>query len=108
MYVPNIKDDGHDTGTDFAGKWLTATFGDILANPSSLGDTLLILTFDESGASPRNQIYTAVLGANVVPGVKNNQAVNHTALLKMVEDELGTGNLGRDDAKALVISGIWK
>ena len=109
MYTPNIKNDGHDTGVDFAGKWLTSKFGSILSNPSALGDVLFIITFDESSmVSPNNQIYTVLVGANVIPNSQNAQAVNHPALLKMIEDEFGIGNLGREDSTAAVISGIWK
>ena len=109
MYTPNIKNDGHDTGVDFAGKYLSSKFGSLLNNPSQLGDVLFIITFDESGyLSPKNQIYTVLLGANIKAGTQNNQAVSHPALLKMIEDEFGIGNLGREDATAPVITGIWK
>ena len=109
MYIPNIKNDGHDTGVDYAGKWLGSTFGPLLANPQGLGDVLFIITFDESGpTSPTNQIYTVLVGANIKSGSQNTQAVSHPALLKMIEDEFGIGNLGRDDRTAPVITGIWK
>ncbi|MBC7713663.1 MAG: hypothetical protein H7177_10005 [Rhizobacter sp.] len=109
MYIPNLKDDGHDTGVDFAGKWLTTTFGSILSAPEKLGDTLFVITFDESGPlSTNNQIYTVLLGSRIKAGIQNSQAIQHPALLKMIEDEFGIGNLGRDDSKAPVIDGIWK
>jgi hypothetical protein len=108
MYIPNIKNDGHDTGVDYAGKWLGNTFGSILSNPAKLGDVLFIITFDESGLlSPKNQIYTVLLGANIKAGSENAQSINHPALLKMIEDEFGIGNLGREDLTAQVIKGIW-
>ncbi|MGZ3787356.1 MAG: alkaline phosphatase family protein [Bacteriovorax sp.] len=109
MYIPNIKNDGHDTNVDYAGKWLGTTFGSLLSNPASLGDVLFIITFDESGLlAPRNQIYTVLLGANIRPGSLNAQAVNHPSLLKMIEDEFGIGNLGREDLTSPEITGIWK
>lgn len=109
MYIPNIKNDGHDTGVDFAGKWLTKKFGSILANPSGLGDVLFIVTFDESGLlSPKNQIFTVLVGANIKTGFQNDQVLSHPALLKMIEDELGIGNLGREDSTSPRIDGIWK
>jgi hypothetical protein len=109
MYIPNLKNDGHDTNPDFAGQWLTSKFGTILDHPEKLGDVLFILTWDESAMfASKNQIYTVLIGANVVPGSQNSQTLNHPALLKMVEDELGLGNLGRLDASAPVITGIWK
>jgi len=108
MYIPNIKNDGHDTNIDFAGKWMMSTFGSMLLSPSSLGDVLFIVTFDESGNSPINQIYTVLIGANVNAGAVNNQTIGHPALLKLIEDEFGIGNLGREDATSPELTGIWK
>ncbi len=109
MYIPNIKNDGHDTGVDFAGKWLTKKFGSILSNPSVLGDVLFIVTFDGSEKlSPKNQIFTVLLGTNIKKGSQNDQILSHPALLKLIEDEYGIGNLGREDLSSPVINGIWK
>lgn len=109
MYIPNMKNDGHDTGVEYAGKWLGKNFGQLLSNPAKLGDVLFIITFDESGSSSKtNQIYTVMAGSKIRAGTQNAQAINHTALLKMVEDEFMIGNLGRDDAKAPVLEGLWK
>ncbi len=108
MYIPNMDNDGHDTDVNFAGRWLTSKFGTLFANTAGLADTLFILTFDENEGTPGNQIYTSVVGANVIPGAINSQPLNHAALLKMVEDELHLGDLGRGDTSAPEITGIWK
>ena len=109
MFIPNMNNDGHDTGYNFAGKWMTSQFGKIFADPAAMGDTLFIVTFDESSfTSPTNEVYTVLLGAQVVPGAQNNVKMNHVALLKMIEDEFKIGNLGREDVTAPVIDGIWK
>jgi len=108
MYIPNLRSDGHDTGVDFAGKWFEKTLGNIFLDSAKLSDTLFVITFDESGASIKNQIFTVLLGAKIKPGVQNSQLLNHTALLKMIEDEFGLGNLGREDMSAPVINGIWQ
>ena len=54
------------------------------------------------------EIFTVLLGANVKPATLNNQKLNHYSFLKMIEDEFALGHLGREDAKAAVINGIWK
>lgn len=108
MYIPNLQNDGHNTGVDYAGKFLTTKFGAILNNPSAMGDVIFIITFDESGVSLSNQIYTAIIGANITPGNQNSQSVNHASFLRLIEDEFQIGNLGRDDSKAAAINGIWK
>lgn len=108
LYTPDLQNDGHDTSIDFAGNWLTKNFGEILSHPENMNDVLFVLTYDESDPrSKRNQIYTVILGANILKG-EYNQQLNHVALLKMVQDEFGLGNLGRLDAAAPVIEGIWK
>lgn len=107
MFIPNMKNSGHDSGFDYAGKWMASKFGSIFSNPAAMDDTLFIVTFDESGY-PASEIYTVLLGSQVVPGSKNSQKLNHISLLKMIEDEFKIGNLGREDAQAQEITGIWK
>ena len=108
MYIPNLKNDGHDTGVDYAGKWLSRRFGRILSNPAALKDVLFILTFDESGRSLKNHTYTVLLGANVKAGAKISAVTGHISLLKMIEDEFGLGNLGQLDKSVAPMVGLWK
>ncbi|MGZ3724367.1 MAG: alkaline phosphatase family protein [Pseudobdellovibrio sp.] len=107
MYIPNIKNDGHDTGLDVAGKWLTAQFGNIFSNPALTKDVLFIVTFDEDDHNENNHIYTALIGGQVKQGAQIDSPVGHPALLKMIEDEYGIGTLGREDSKAPPIQGLW-
>jgi acid phosphatase len=72
----------------------------LLNNPQSLGDTLFVIAFDESGASLKNQIYTAIIGKNVIPGTEDNGNLNHYSLLKLIENEFGLKDLGRNDSAA--------
>jgi hypothetical protein len=108
MYIPNLKNDGHDTGVDFAGKWLTKRFGALLSQPAALKDVLFVITYDEGMQSVNNNIFTLFLGAQVQPGVKNDTNLNHISILKMIEDEMGLGNLGALDSRAMPITNIWK
>ena len=108
MYIPNMKNDGHDTSIDFAGMWLTKNFGDLLSEPEALKDTLFVISFDESDSRAKNnQIYTVFVGKNIVKGSVNKQLLNHYAILKMIEDEFNLANLGRYDATAPKIENIW-
>lgn len=107
MYVPNMKNSGHDTNVNYAGNWLRNKFFVILTNPTLLSNTLFIFTFDESGGSPVNQIYTVLVGRHVIPGSSNAQPMTHPALLKMIEDEFALGTLGREDQAAPTLNGIW-
>lgn len=108
LYIPNIQNDGHDSGVDFAGKWLESRFGKFLNNPDGLGDTLFVITFDESGVSLKNQIYTAIIGKNIQASSQDNTLLSHYSLLKLIEDEFDLGNLGQNDSTANSINIKWK
>lgn len=109
FYIPNLDHDGHDTGAQFASNWFSTAFGSDLANSKKLKDTLFVVTFDESESYlGANLIYTAFIGANVVPGSVVSARTSHYSVLKMIEDQLGLGNLGKKDATALPLTGIWQ
>lgn len=108
LYVPNMDNDGHDTGVDYAGRWLEQTFGSIFNNPSLMKDTLFIVTFDESKSIFSNHIFTLLVGGEVNPNTQNAQEVNHVSLLRLIEDEYGLGTLGIKDSQAMVIQNIWR
>ena len=109
MYIPNLDDDGHDTGADYAGQWLSKEFGGVLSNSKFMKDTLIVITFDESeSSSAKNQIYTVLIGANVTPRSKVDTLTNHYSVLRTIEDQFALGTLGKNDATALPIKGIWQ
>lgn len=107
FYVPNVKNDGHDTGVAYADKWYSGKFGPYLANVSFMENTILVSTFDESGASSKNQIYTSIVGPGVTPGTFA-QNVNIYSLINMVEENWNLGDLGKQDASAVSIPDVWK
>ncbi len=107
MYVPDQRNDGHDTGVRFADKWFEKKFGALLSSPDFMKDTLIMVTFDESGGGA-NQIYTSLYGPSVNAGMLNNARHDHYTLLRMIEDEWGLGNLGLMDKRASVPAGVFK
>ncbi len=113
LLVPNLDNDGHDTGPAFASDWLKKYLGPKVKNPAFMKDMLLVITYDESGFSPftfsfTNRIYTVLIGDSVIPGSKVKTKTNHYDMLRTVEDGFGIGNLGREDSVAEAITGIWK
>jgi hypothetical protein len=108
FYTPDLNNDGHNTSSAFAAQALEKRFGSLIRNPEFLKDTLFIVTFDESETYFGNSIYTALVGANVIPGIVNTQRLNHVALLRMIEDEWNLGSLNRFDRYARVVDGIWR
>lgn len=108
IFSPNMDNDGHDKGVQFASKWLEKNFANKFQDPIFMKDLLVVVTFDESRDRKGNQIYTVLLGDSVRPQSVNKQKLNHINILKTIEVELNLGDLGREDSSAQVIDGIWK
>jgi hypothetical protein len=101
MFVPDLRNDGHDTGPEHSARWFEAQFGRVLSDPAFLGETLVIVTYDESESYlSKNQIYTVILGANTAPGMRVSSRIDHYSILALIEEGLGLGNLGRGDRAA--------
>jgi hypothetical protein len=109
MYVPDLNNDGHDTGVEYADKWLAQAFSGRFQDANFMKDVLVVVTFDESGLlSPVNRVFTVLYGTSVQAGAVSATPYNHFSLLRTIEDTLNLGNLGRKDAVATPISGIWR
>lgn len=107
IYVPDLENDGHDTGVTFASNWLRSHFDAAFNDPSFLQDTVVVITFDESATKSNNHIYAVVLGQNVKPGSKFELPLSHVSLLRLTEDEFELGTLNKADSKSNAITGIW-
>jgi hypothetical protein len=84
--APNNNDNMHD-GTIAAGDaWLASNLG-AYAAWAQANNSLLIITFDESGSVPYpNRVATIVVGAGVPAGVTNNQSGDAYSLLATIEN----------------------
>jgi hypothetical protein len=105
LYVPDLNDDGHDTGVAYADHWLSGTFGPLLQDPRFANGLLFIVTFDENEHAQLggNRVLTIMVGDAVSPGTILDAEYSHYSLLRLVEDEFGLGSLGLNDARAAVI-----
>ncbi len=108
LYIPDQKNNAHDTGVAYADRWLLQTFGPLLKNSAFMKELLLVVTFDEAGNDPSNHIYTALAGNSVLSGSVSKTPYNHDSLLRTIEDAFHLGTLGKNDALASPITGIWK
>ncbi len=109
LFIPDIKNDGHDTGVDYSGKWLNSYFAPLMKNPDFMKDMLLVITFDEDdNSTATNHIYTALYGDSVVGGSVSKGSYTHYSLLRTIEDTLGLGTLGQNDLSASPVTGIWR
>lgn len=106
FYIPDIRNDGHDTGVSYADKWYRQKFSPYLNNSQFMANTILISTFDENSGIPGNQIYTTIVGPNVRPGPQS-APLNQYSLLNLIEENWNLGNLGKSDATATQVPNIW-
>jgi len=98
LYIPNNRNNGHDTGVKFADRWLADKFGALLTDQRFSKDMLFVVVFDE--ADHGNHVYAILHGDAVRPGSESGVSYNHYSLLRTIEDGLGLGSLGRGDATA--------
>jgi hypothetical protein len=110
LFIPDLRNDGHDTGVAYADRWLLTTFGPLLENPNFTRGMLLVVTFDESAGSSfsTNHVATILVGDAIAPGTVLSANFNHYSLLRLTEDQFELGSLGQNDAHAIRIEGLWK
>ena len=112
LYVPGLKNDGHNAGVSYADRWLSTMLGPLLHDRRFTTGLLLVVTFDEDDRSlfspSSNHILTILYGDSIEPGTTSDRKYNHYSLLRLVEDRFGLGNLGENDAQAPAISGVWR
>ncbi len=109
LYVPNQINDGHHGGIRAAADWFAKRFAPLITRKRLPDDLLLAITCDEDegreGAG--NRVLAMLHGSMVAPGSRSDRPYTHYSLLKTIEEGLGLGTLGREDATAAVIQDIW-
>jgi hypothetical protein len=108
IYIPNQLNNGHDTGVEYADRWLGKKMLPMLEQKNLETDTLFVITFDEGTIFGDNKIYTVLFGAGIQPGSVSNHAYSHFSLLKTIEMIFDVPSLGLNDAKANFIDDVWK
>lgn len=109
MYVPDLDNDGHDTGVAYGDKWLKEHFDKVLHSTKFPEDLLVVITFDESSHNLDNKIYMLMWGPGVVKASSTSAVrYDHYSLLRTIEDNLGLASLKQNDQTAVLIENIWK
>ena len=110
FYVPNLINDGHDTGPAYADNWLRTTFQPLLDDPRFTAGMLLVVTYDESESylPGENTVAAVLVGDAIAPGASIASPLSHYSLLRLTETLLGVGTLNAGDTTAAPIEGIWK
>lgn len=108
LFIPNMQNDGHNTGVAFADKWLSKRFGPLLKDPKFMDGMLVVITFDESDSAASNKIYTAVFGDSVISESTSKKAYTHYSILKTIENNWNLGTLNKSDVTASPINDVLK
>lgn len=103
FYTPNMNDDGHDTSTSTASKWIQGFLEPLLSNTAFNKNLAVLITWDETkDYDIPNQVWSVLVGSSVQALANNtdNTAYNHYSILATVEENWSLGNLGQNDVSA--------
>jgi phospholipase C len=96
IIIPDGSNDGWNGSMSNADNFLATNVAPLLNTSyfGPAGDALMFITFDECdeavGACPNNeQVYTAVIGPKVRPGVVSSTPYKHENMLRTILDALG-------------------
>jgi len=94
IIVPNLKDDAHNGTPAEADEWLKKNIGPLMQSSYFKNGTnnVMFITFDNGKDDEQGRVFTAVIGQNVVPGVKVNTYFRHENTLRTIMELLGLKN----------------
>jgi phospholipase C len=110
--TPNICDDAHSCALSTGDQWLSTVVPGII-NSSSFQSTALFIVYDEGsnnagfGPNSGGQVVCILVSPFARPGYVSQVPYSHYSLLATVEAIFNTGNLGRNDVAATVMSDLF-
>jgi hypothetical protein len=107
FYIPDLNNDGHDTGIVYADRWYSGKFSSYVRDANFMNNTVIVTTFDENAGARGNIIYTSIFGPSVKTGIYSDK-LNLYSLLALTEENWDLGNLGKQDATAPRVPNIWR
>ena len=111
VIIPNQQHDD-DIGTlTAADQWLKQNISALLSSPYFTppgGNGVLFITFDNGDGDAQGQVFTAVVGVNVHPGIKVDTAFRHENTLRTMMDVLGLTDFPGASATASPMNAFFK
>jgi acid phosphatase len=91
LIIPNLLHDAHDGTLAMADRWLKQYISPVLSSPyfKPGGDGVMFITFDNGDGDRQGQVFTAVVGTNVIHRVKVDTAFRHENTLRTMMELLG-------------------
>ncbi|KAJ6153659.1 Phosphoesterase [Penicillium chermesinum] len=105
MFItPNMTNDAHDSDINVAGSWLADFLPPLLKNEYFSKDTLILVTFDETGNyTEANRVYSFLVGGAVpqhLKGTWDDTFYTHYSIIASLSANWGLPSLGRWDCGA--------
>ncbi|EKV06789.1 Phosphate-repressible acid phosphatase [Penicillium digitatum] len=105
MFItPNMTNDSHDTNVTVAGDWVARFLPPLLKNEHFNRDSLVLLTFDETGNySHPNRIFSFLVGGAIpehLKGTTDDTFYTHYSIIASLSANWGLPSLGRWDCGA--------
>ncbi|HEX7829533.1 MAG TPA: alkaline phosphatase family protein [Thermoanaerobaculia bacterium] len=98
LYIPDQKNNSHDTSIAFADLYMQNRFGPLLRDERFTEGTLFIVTFDESSGLSRH-VATILWGAGVTPNGRSSRVYDHYDPLRTIEEIFHAGTLSEEDER---------
>lgn len=105
MFItPNMTNDAHDTNITVAGDWVDRFLSPLLENKYFNKDSLVLLTFDESGNyTVPNRVFSFLVGGAIpkhLKGTSDDTFYTHSSIIASLSANWGLPSLGRWDCGA--------
>lgn len=102
--TPNMTNDAHDTNITFAAAWERGFIEKVQNYTDFWNETLILLTFDETGDYPiHNRVFSILIGGAIpdeLVGTTDDTFYTHYSTLATVQANWGLPSLGRWDCGA--------
>jgi phosphatidylinositol-3-phosphatase len=91
LIIPNLLHDAHSGTLRMADRWLKQYISPVLSGPYFKvgGNGVMFITFDNGDGDKQGQVFTAVIGNDVIPRVKVKGEFRHENALRTMMELLG-------------------
>jgi phosphatidylinositol-3-phosphatase len=110
VIIPNLLHDAHNGTMAMADLWLKQHIPPLLNSPyfNPGSNATMFVTFDDGNGDRQGRVFTAVIGANVIPGKKVNTLFRHENTLRTMMELLGLKNFPGASRNAAPMSEFFK
>jgi len=110
VIVPDLQNDAHDGTVAMADQWLQHNIAPLLSSSyfKPGGNAVMFITFDNGDGDAQGQVFTAVIGNSVIPGVKVSASFRHENTLRTIMGLLGLKNFPGASANAAPMSELFR